>query len=385
MSDLFGNIPVEEKNITASDDSENRIDFGSVIGQSRVKAILTRIIENNRLANSFLFFGPEGCGKIATAIEFAKAINCLADAKKPCQNCSACRQIGSLTHPDFKFVFSGPKNLAEKDIIEHVQKISKNPYLSAAYLSNSEILIDQIRELKKLASFKRYNAKTKVFIISEAEKMRMEAANSLLKLLEEPPESLTLILTTSRLDQVLPTISSRCQMIKFSPLSRDEIKEKCLELGIGEQQSSVISRLSIGNFRKAMDLTRINFQQLRDEAGQLLLAAKQTDIIKKFQLIGELTRGKNRGEIKELFLSAISLLRDVQILSAQTGSLNDLLFNADQPKKLDQLLNIFNSSNISTALDKTEYYIELVDRNIYINLIFINYLNDLSELLQSAA
>ena len=385
MNDLFTNIPAEVKKTKPSDDSENRIDFGSIIGQSRVKAILTRIIENNRLANSFLFYGPEGCGKNVTAIEFAKAINCWAESKKPCQNCNACRQIGSLTHPDFKFVFSGPKNLAEKETIEHLQKLSKNPYLSSSYSSSSEILIDKIRELKKLASFTRFNAETKVFIISEAEKMRMEAANSLLKLLEEPPENLILILTTSRLDQVLPTIRSRCQKIKFSPLRRDEIKEKCLELGISEDKSAIISRLSMGNFRKAMDLTKVDFYRLRDEAWQLLLTVKQVDINKRFQLIGKLTRGKNRGEIRELFLSAISWLRDVQILSYQTGSSNDLLFNADEPEKLDQLLTIYNSSKISKALEKTDYYIELVDRNIYIDLIFINYLNDLIELQQVAA
>ena len=124
---------------------------------------------------------------------------------------------------------------------------------------------------------------------------------------------------------------------------------------------------------------------MRDEAWQLLLTVKQVDINKRFQLIGKLTRGKNRGEIRELFLSAISWLRDVQILSYQTGSSNDLLFNADEPEKLDQLLTIYNSSKISKALEKTDYYIELVDRNIYIDLIFINYLNDLIELQQVAA
>lgn len=386
MTDLFTQNHVEAEKPT-NESTTDKIAFDSVIGQDRVKSILERIIGNNRLANSYLFYGLEGCGKNALAIEFAKAINCRKGPVKPCQKCDICRQMGSLNHPDFKFVFAASKDLKEGEITGHLNKISTNPYAAPSYSSTAEILIHQVRELIKSASLKLYNASVRVFVLAEADKMRVEAANALLKLLEEPPENLILILTTSRLDKILPTISSRCQKVKFSPLSNAEIGKKCLERGIAQDQTEVISRLAMGNVRKAVDLTSSDFNELRDFAWQLLMSTGQSDINERYQFLSDLSRGRSRSEIKEIFLNAESWLRDVQIIANahEFGLVRELLYNADQNEKIKQLLRLFNAEYISKALDKTEYYIDLVDRNIYINLIFINYLNDLIELQKNTA
>jgi DNA polymerase-3 subunit delta' len=383
MSDLFDHTNVTHNSQrNAAGTSMVDIDFSNVIGQQKVKSILTRVMQRNCLGNAYLFVGPEGSGKNAMAIEFAKLLNCRRAVKRPCQDCDACRQIGALTHPDFRFVFSAPKDLKEPDHIQHIRKLAENPYASSAYSSTTEILIDKIRELKKVSNLRLYNAKVKVFVISEAERMRHEAANSLLKLLEEPPEDLTLILTTSRIDKLLPTVISRCQVIKFSPLSREEIKGKSISEGVDEKQAEILSRLSMGNYRKAQELTQDDFNAVRDQAWQVLMTATVEDRIMQLDSIGELSKGKSRGEIKELFLSVLNWLRDLQIISTNQNDLspNAMLFNADQIERLKQLAKSYAGVDLNQVVIDAENYIDLIDKNVYINLIFINYLNDLRSL-----
>ena len=370
-TDLFG-----QKDQTSEQKStETKIDFSGVIGQDKVKFLLERAIINERVNKAYLFYGPQGAGKDAMAIEFGKALNCTSNDFIPCQTCNNCRLFDQLTHPDLKFLFAAPSKLKEADYIDHVKKKAENYYFRSAYSEMAGILIDQIRELKKIATMKLYKGKSRIFIISEADRMTIEASNSLLKLLEEPPEYLILILTTSRLDKLLPTITSRCQVVKFSPLSEESIQKNLLKNNIELQQANVISRLSMGNFQKAQQLLGDDHQFLREQSWILLMCSQSKDELKKLDIIDEIAVGKDRGQIKELFLSTLLWLRDVQVLQIQkaNGSGDNILYNEDQIEKLEQLNKAFNGINLEKTITETENSIDLVEKNVYINLILINF------------
>lgn len=371
--DLFGqNIPP-----STPSRQKRQISFRGVIGQEKVKLFMKRAILNERINKAYLFYGPEGSGKDAMAIDFGKALNCSSENSIPCQTCSDCRLIGQLTHPDIKFIFAAPSNLKEEDYVKHVQKKAENYYSRSTYSEMAGILIDQIRVLKKIATMKLYKGKKRVFIISEADRMTVEASNSLLKLLEEPPEQLILILTTSRFDKLLPTIISRCQVVKFAPLNESSIKEKLIDNNIEPQQANVISRLSMGNFYKAQQLLEEDYQVLREQAWILLMESQNKDELKKLDVVNQVAASKDRGQIKELFLSILLWLRDLQVLRTQenNGTSVQTLYNEDQLEKLEQLKRAFSCINLEKTITDTENSIDLVEKNVYINLILINYVS----------
>ncbi len=164
-------------------------------GQSQAKNLLTRSIAADRLAHAYLFRGPDGVGKQLFAKRLAAIINCnQSEGFVACGTCSSCKKLAAGSHPDFVLV---------------------SPQKGA-------IKIDQVRALIKSLSFAPYEAKTRVVVLEDIHTMRAEAANSLLKTLEEPPENNILILTADTAGNVLQTIISRCQSIPFYSLTTDE-------------------------------------------------------------------------------------------------------------------------------------------------------------------
>jgi DNA polymerase-3 subunit delta' len=196
--------------------------FSSTKIQPQVLERLRQSIINNRLAHAFLFYGPEGCGKEAIAIELAKALNCQDDKSRPCNQCTSCHKINHLNHPDIKFVFPISNSWSMEEMKERQRKKAENLYSKIDLSGHTLISIEKVRDLKNESKYAPYEAIKKVFILSDADKMTRESANSFLKLLEEPPDNLLLILITSSLKGILDTIRSRCQRIYFPQLSFEE-------------------------------------------------------------------------------------------------------------------------------------------------------------------
>jgi len=171
--------------------------FNNIINQEIAKRVLKSAIKENKVHHSYLFFGPEGCGKKDTALEFAKAVNCLAvKDEEPCNACSYCKKFIKNLHPDTMWLSpSGAKQV---------------------------IGIDAVREVEHFTQLKSFEAKYKVVFIERPEKLTKAAGNCFLKTLEEPPRNVIIILLTAFPDKVLPTIVSRCQKIKFLALNPSE-------------------------------------------------------------------------------------------------------------------------------------------------------------------
>ncbi len=358
-----------------------RLDFSRVLGQEKVKKLLSQAILRGRVSKAYLFYGPEGSGKDAMAIELAKALNCQSPTVRPCQTCAACRQIASLNYPDLHFIFAAPKSIKEEDYVKHLARLMENPYQDSAYSSTATISIERIRELKRAAALKRHQRGYQVTIISQADRMTPEAANSLLKLLEEPPPRSVLILTTSRLERLFPTIISRCQVVQFAPLQPEEIREALPQFGASESQAEVVSRLAMGNFRKAREILHEDFETLRKEALELLRVSRSADELTQLSFVEELGGRKDRGKTKELLLLALLWLRDAQLFaSAQDReSVREFLYNADKIEEIRDLVQLFQGINLEKTIAETENSIDLIEKNVYINLVLIHFVNALAQ------
>ena len=175
--------------------------FSSLIGNERIKHSLGRAIAEDRIAQGLIMAGPDGVGKLQFALALAQAVNC----EKPvdgdaCGSCLACLKIERNEHPDVKTILREIRD-------PNFKKESKSQF----------IRIEQMRQMSSEAQFRPYIGRRRVFLIDEAEWLREDAASSILKTLEEPPETSLLVLITSKPYALLETIRSRCLLLSFAP------------------------------------------------------------------------------------------------------------------------------------------------------------------------
>lgn len=193
--------------------------WSTIVGHKRQTAQLRKALETKRLAHAYLFSGLSGTGKKLVAETFVSAIFC-AKGPDPCGTCVSCAKIKNRSHPDVFFV--EPRT--------------------------EKILIEQLRELQHDLQFHPLEGDAKVALIDDADVMTEAAANSLLKILEEPPERTHFILITAFPHRLLPTIRSRCQQIVFSPLAGDDVANYLVERkGLDEKEAGRIARISQGS------------------------------------------------------------------------------------------------------------------------------------------
>ena len=216
--------------------------------QDRAIAVLQRAYASGKLAHAYIFAGPEGVGKFKTAREWAKLLLCEnlkveSDFADSCGSCRSCRAFEAGSHPDFNHVY--------KELLEFTRdnKGKKTPV---------ELPIDVIREfLVEKVPTKPTLSQKKVFVVGEAEKLNAASQNALLKVLEEPPEYCCIILLCTRLERLLPTIKSRCQIVRFGPIDEECIIEKLKEMGVEEKQAQYFARLAQGGLGAACQWAKL--------------------------------------------------------------------------------------------------------------------------------
>ncbi len=191
------------------------------------RKLLARSIANDRLAHAWLFAGPDGAGKRTLAGLFGRALLCERKSMPPCDACPACRRAGAGSHPDMSVIEAEGRN----------------------------IKIAAVRELVERLQYHSYEGGFKVGIIVEAERLTENAMNAFLKTLEEPPDNTVLVLTTSNMNRILPTIISRCQVLRLGPLSDRAVAELIrAERGLEGDKAELLAGLARGNARRALDM-----------------------------------------------------------------------------------------------------------------------------------
>ena len=219
--------------------------FGDLIGNEQVKDVLRRHLALGRVPNAILFCGIEGIGKRLFALELAKAFLCRSkNGDDACGGCPACTRAGQ---------FQMPKD----DDREAYDKVifSDHPDVGMVTASNRILNVKAIRDLEREANFRPYEGDARFFLVDDADKMNDAAANALLKTLEEPPAATHIILITSRPDTLLPTIRSRCQVVRFSPVASTEIEKFLIrERKLPPADAKLSARLAFGSVGRALSI-----------------------------------------------------------------------------------------------------------------------------------
>jgi len=325
------------------------VSFNVIVGQERAIKILTKSLKENKISSSYIFVGSEGTGKKFTAIEFAKAVNCLNLNKniEACENCQSCNEINKQYCPDLKIV------KAIKDTIK----------------------IEQIREIRKDIELKPFKIKKKVYIIDKAEKMTLEASNCLLKTIEEPPYYAIIILICSKIDPILPTIISRCQIVNFGLITSLKIKKLLLNRinDLEKDKAEIISKLAQGSIGNAFKLLADKEYFLRREAFlnylSILVPKKYSyDFFENVEkILSEIDRIKETLEMIKLWY------RDILIIK-NTGN-QKYIINCDKLEVLEKKSQLYSQKMLIDILNyieiAEEYLIKNVNKRLILERLYI--------------
>jgi len=350
-----------------------KIDFKQVVGQALPQNILKKTLENGKLGSAYLFYGPQGLGKWALALELAKALNCENNDTVPCQECSNCVKIAKLSHPDVVLVFPIPstkkdeENLRQKYIAGFREEKLKEPYALVEFEKNALISKDRMKELKTEGYRRPFEAKTKVVIINQAEKMMRESFNSFLKVLEEPPAYVHLILITSQPERLLPTVISRCQKIRFTPIKTDLITEELKKrLNLDEKKALTYARLSDGSLGYAMDLAGGKWDNLRELSLRYLQNVFSSEIGSAASIVEDVIKQYSIPERFQLFKFLKAYLRDVAVFKENPDKKN--LFDAESSESILKLVQrVKNQKQIERSISlvektKSQFYLNVNPR-----------------------
>ncbi len=305
--------------------------FKDIIGQKKAISILQKTIERGRIPSSYLFTGESGIGKKCTAINLAKAVNCLKTIDSDhipidsCDDCLSCRKIDAGVHPDYLLIFP----------------------------EGGQIRIEEIRSIDNRLSLKPFEGRKKIVIIDDADTMNVFASNAFLKTLEEPPKDSLIILISSKPDNLPDTIRSRCSRINFTPLSY-EASQRVIQKAIGQEEKtsheiSTLIRLSLGRPGVV-----ISGELLEERAWFLELL--------KGMLLSRKDGWTSREEMEKWHNFLLIFLRDMAILKITQEETN--LINND----LKDFLNTLSKSMDIKVIIDVHQKINLLRRYFYFNL-----------------
>jgi DNA polymerase-3 subunit delta' len=336
--------------------------LANVLDQQFPKGILSGALKKDMLASTYLFHGEAGTGKWALALELAKAINCEENGKdakalglETCDLCPSCRKIDKLIHPDVKMIFPLPSVKTQEETERFRREKIKDPYAIVKFERSVNIPVDQVRQMQRGLSLRPFEGKRKVVIITQVENMHPASANSLLKTLEEPPPDSNLILTTTDMNRLLPTVVSRCQQIRFSKIPSGLIERRLKEkYQIPQSKASFYARISNGSLGRALDFIQGEKEDVRQDALALLKTSVEGNTSEIIQKMDQLQKEWDRNSILEMFEFLIALFRDMYLTLEISGK--EQMVNYDIASEVVKLSEKFKRQN------KVEGAVELIDR-----------------------
>ncbi|MFH0771498.1 MAG: DNA polymerase III subunit delta' [Candidatus Omnitrophota bacterium] len=293
--------------------------FKNIIGQEFAVSLLKKALESEKVAHAYLFLGPAGVGKSLLAAEFAKALNCEKKDAAPCDECVSCVKINKKIHPDVNWFYPEGRS--------------------------SQIGVDLIRKLEKTALFKPFEGRNKVYVMDGADCMTEEAANRLLKTLEEPPEDTILILLAANFFKLIPTIVSRCQRINFFSLKEKEITlELRRRYGLDERRALCLSRFSEGSFGKAVEAVEQQALTKRDRVVDEFIAPKRLGYEDSWLY------EETREDINKILDALALYFRDLLVFNLSGDPA--LLINSDKEDHIKRISQLYSAERLRRILEK---------------------------------
>lgn len=267
--------------------------FADILGHDRIVEVLRRSLRSGKTAHSYLFEGVPGCGRKKTALALIQALFCTALPDDACGVCPSCRKIEGGNHPDI--------------------------HLLAPLPDKRDISVDQLREMQRELSLRPYEAPRKACIIDPAERLNVSSANSLLKTLEEPPGNALIILLTENAGMLLSTVRSRCQLIRFAPLSPEHVLTLLERSGMAPETAALVAPMSGGSLQKALELDNESLAARREAVLSRVSQMNIHKIATVFDAAEELSG--NRDATLELLDMLLSFFRDAVHLGAGSGDI----------------------------------------------------------------
>lgn len=300
----------------------------NIIGQERVVSLLQRSLETDSLAHAYLFNGPAHVGKMTLALDLARALNC-PEAEPPCGQCDSCRKITGGGHADVQII--------------GLEKSDDSPEAR----QRTEISIEQIRDVQHSASLPPFEGRCRVYIIDKAELLSIEAANCLLKTLEEPIGRVVFILLTANSGLLPETVISRCQTVVLAPAPLPEIETALTEKwSVNPEKAALLARLSHGCLGWAVSAAGDDgIINQRAEWLDRLIEIISADSDEKFTYAAQLATqfARNRASVQERLALWLDWWRDLLLVKAGSG---DNITNIDRLEPLTGMSENFSLGQI---------------------------------------
>lgn len=314
--------------------------FRDIIGQEQIKEHLLNALSTKKVSHAYIINGEKSSGKEFIARVFAMALQCEEEGTEPCQECRSCRQALTDSHPDI---------------------------IRVTHEKPNTIGVDDIRgQVNNDVGLKPYSGPYKVYIISEAEKMTVQAQNAILKTLEEPPQYAVIILLTANVNSLLPTILSRCVVLNMKPVADELVKKYLMEqLKVPDYKAEICVAFARGNVGKAKILASSeDFENVKSEALSLLKYIHEMDLSEVIAAVKKITEYKL--EIND-YLDICSIwYRDVLLFKA-TRDMNHLVFR-EETQALRRAAQHSSYEGIETILKALENAKRRLDANVNFEL-----------------
>jgi DNA polymerase III subunit delta' len=365
--------------------------FKDIIGQDEIKQHLIQEADNGTVPHAMLFCGPEGTGKLQMAVALASYLLCQKpDGKDSCGSCPSCFKMKKLVHPDLHFVFpvinkskssASRKTISDDELPSWRQMILDNLYfgfedwLEALDAGDKQAMIytEESESIITKLSLTSTEGGYKILIIWQPEKMHANCANSLLKLLEEPPAKTLFILVSNAPEQILETVLSRTQRIDFKPIPENIICEYLQgpAFRIEPTGADEIARLSCGSWLKAKKAL-----QIQDESREYLDSFMQlmrlsySRRLKDLKLLDDTLAGKGREWQKRFFIYCQRMIRENFIMNFRRPELN---YMTDEEKQFSTKFAPFvNEKNIIGIMDELSEAQRHIEQNVNAKMVFFD-------------
>ncbi len=276
--------------------------FRTIVGQEQMKEQLKNGIRAGKVSHAYIINGEKSSGKEYIAKVFAQTLQCEQGGEEPCEECHSCKQAQTNNQPDI---------------------------IRVTHEKPNTISVDDIRaQINNDVAIKPYSSKYKIYIVNEAEKMTAQAQNAILKTLEEPPEYAVIMLLTSNVNSLLPTILSRCVVLNMKPVADEKMKKFLMEeMQVPDYKAEVCVAFARGNVGKAKALaTSEDFENVKNEALSLIKYIHEMELSEIIAAIKKITEYKL--EITD-YLDILAIwYRDVLLFKA-TADANHLVFREE--------------------------------------------------------
>ena len=313
----------------------------NLVGNEWAVEMLRQQILHGTTRHAYLFVGPLGVGRRTLALRLAQALNCTQPVEPgiPCGQCRDCKQIDAMQHPDLTII--------------------------QADSEGGTLKVDQVREARRMLALKPYQSKYRVTVFLRFQEANDNAANALLKILEEAPSYVVLVLTADHPEQLLPTIVSRCEVLRLHSLPLETVESFLGEHGAKQEQARLIAHISGGRLGYALrlmnDSSAMEFRQEKLNDAQSFISAGRVD---KFAYAEKLSKDKDA--MRNVLLLWLSYWRDVLLCVGESSA---PLANIDRAKEIESIAEHVSMSEVRRMVSALETSLSQLDANVNARLL----------------